>query len=93
MMNDYREIAREAAETARRMTLKWDIITIVWAVLCTILIIIALRLIWIDWQDRKERKLGRVTGGNEFVPVVTETVQIGPDGTEYHRMGVPTARH
>jgi hypothetical protein len=53
--------------------------------LATLIILIVKML----WEDHKARKAQETVGGNEYRPHVLPDVQIGPDGTEYHRMGVP----
>lgn len=80
-------INRETAELTKRITLKWNIIEIVLAIFCLILICLAVRMIWEGIRDRKERMMQEAVGGYEFVPVVTDTVQYDRYGTEYHRMG------
>lgn len=81
------ELVRDTAEMTKRMELKWDIISAVLIVLCAGLLIVGIRLIWEEYRDRKEKQT--TVGGNEYRPQVLPDVQIGPDGTEYHRMGVP----
>lgn len=85
-------INRETAEMTKRITLKWDIISIAMIIVCTILIILAIRLIWEGWSERKERKAQEIFCGNEFQPVVTDTVQYDQFGTEYRLMGVAGRR-
>jgi ABC-type phosphate transport system permease subunit len=85
-------INRETAEMTRKMMLKWDIIDIVLAIFCLILITLAVRLIWEGWQERKERKAQETFCGNEYQPVVTDCVQYDQNGTEFHLMGVAGRR-
>lgn len=85
-------INRETAEMTRKMMLKWDIIDIVLAVFCLILIVLAVRLILEGWHERKERKAQEVFTGYNFKPVVTDTVQYDQFGTEYRLMGVAGRR-
>lgn len=83
----YEEIIRDTEELTRKMSLKWDIISAVLIVMLATLIILIAKVIW---EDRKARKAVQNTvGGDEYRPHVLPDVQIGPDGTEYHRMGVP----
>lgn len=87
---NYEEIAelnRQTAELTKRITLKWDIISLIMIIVCTILIILAVRLIWEDIRERKERKAQEVYCGNEYQPVVTDTVQYDQFGTEFRRIG------
>ena len=91
-MGNYEELNRQTAEMTRKMMLKWDIIDIVLAVFCLILIALAVRLIWEGWRERKERKAQEVFCGNEFQPVVTDCVQYDQFGTEFRRMGVAGRR-
>ncbi len=85
-------INRETAEMTKRMMLKWEIVDILLAVFCVIMIALAVRLIWEGWRERQERKLQEVFCGNEFQPVVTDCVQYDQFGTEFHRMGVAGRR-
>ena len=85
-------INRETAEMTRKMMLKWDIIDIVLAVICLILIALAVRLIWEGIRERKERKAQEVFTGYNFKPVVTDTIQYDQFGTEYRLMGVAGRR-
>ena len=81
-------INRETAELTKRITLKWNIIEIVLAIFCLILICLAVRLIWEGIQEKKA--LRQQTAGSsfgEYLPTVTSTVQYDRFGTEYHRMG------
>lgn len=82
----YEEIIRDTQEMTRRMELKWDIIYVVLIMLLATLIILMAKVLW---DDHKARKAQTVPGGYQYRPTVTETVQIGSDGTEYHRMGIP----
>lgn len=86
------ELNRQTAELTRRITLKWDIISILMIIVCTILIVLAVRLIWEGIRERKERKAQEVFCGNEYQPVVTDCVQYDQNGTEYHLMGVAGRR-
>ena len=83
----YEEIVRDTAEMTKRMNLKWDIITGLLILFCLILTVVAIRLMWEEHRERKERKRQEVFTGNEYRPTVTDTVQV-IDGVEYHRMGV-----
>jgi ABC-type phosphate transport system permease subunit len=85
-------INRETAEMTKRITLKWDIISVIMIIVCTILIVLAIRMIWEGWRERKERKAQEVYCGNEFQPVVTDIVQYDQFGTEFRRMGVAGRR-
>lgn len=86
-MSHYEELIQETAEMTKRMALKWDIINGVLILLLITLIILTAKMIW---EDRKARRAVQNTvGGDEYRPHVLPDVQIGPDGTEYHRMGVP----
>jgi hypothetical protein len=84
---DVETLVRETEEITKRMALKWDIISgVLILMLATLIILIAKML----WEDHKARKAVQETvGGDEYRPHVLPDVQIGPDGTEYHRMGVP----
>ena len=86
-MSKYEALIRETEEITKRMALKWDIISAVLIVMLATLIILIVKMIW---EDRKARRAVQNTvGGDEYRPHVLPDVQIGPDGTEYHRMGVP----
>jgi ABC-type phosphate transport system permease subunit len=85
-------INRQTAEMTRKMMLKWEIVDIVLAVFCVIMIALAVRLIWEGIRERKERKAQEVFCGNEFQPVVTDCVQYDQFGTEYRLMGVAGRR-
>ena len=85
---NYEQLTRETAEMTKRMMLKWDIISIALIALCAVLVIIAVRLMWEEHRERKERKLQEVFTGFEYRPTVTNTVQV-IGGVEYHKMGVP----
>ena len=92
-MGNYEELNRQTAEMTRKMMLKWDIIDIVLAVFCLILIALAVRLIWEGIQEKKavrQQAVGSSFG--EYLPTVTSTVQYDRYGTEYHRMGPATRR-
>lgn len=89
---DVAELNRQTAEMTRKMMLKWDIIDIVLAVFCLIMIALAVRLIWEGIRERRERKAQEIFCGNEFQPVVTDTVQYDQFGTEYRLMGVAGRR-
>lgn len=82
----YEELIRDTAEMTKRMELKWDVIYVVLIAMLATLIILMAKVIW---DDHKAKKTQTITGGYEYRPTVTETVQIGSDGTEYHRMGIP----
>ena len=83
----YEEIIRDTEELTKRMALKWDIISAVLILMLATLIILIVKMLW---EDHKARKAVQNTvGGDEYRPHVLPDVQIGPDGTEYHRMGVP----
>ena len=83
----YEEIIRDTEELTRRMALKWDIISAVLILMLATLILLIAKMIW---EDRKARRAVQNTvGGDEYRPHVLPDVQIGPDGTEFHRMGVP----
>ena len=83
----YEEIIRDTEELTKKMALKWDIISAVLIVMLATLILLIVKMLW---EDRKARKAVQNTvGGDEYRPHVLPDVQIGPDGTEYHRMGVP----
>ena len=86
------ELNRQTAEMTRRITLKWDIISVIMIIVCTILIVLAVRLIWEGIRERKERKAQEVFCGNEYQPVVTDCVQYDQFGTEFRRMGVAGRR-
>ena len=62
-------------------------IVILLILFCLILTVVAIRLMWEEHRERKERKRQEVFTGNEYRPTVTDTVQV-IDGVEYHRMGV-----
>ena len=86
-MGNYEELIRETEEITKRMALKWDIISGILIVMLATLILLIVKMLW---EDRKARKAVQETvGGDEYRPHVLPDVQIGPDGTEYHRMGVP----
>ena len=83
----YEEIIRDTEELTKKMALKWDIISAVLIVMLATLILLIVKMLW---EDHKARKAVQETvGGDEYRPHVLPDVQIGPDGTEYHRMGVP----
>jgi NADH:ubiquinone oxidoreductase subunit 6 (subunit J) len=83
----YEQIIKDTEELTRKMSLKWDIISAVLILMLATLIILIAKMIW---EDRKARRAVQNTvGGDEYRPHVLPDVQIGPDGTEYHRMGVP----
>ena len=83
----YEEIIRDTEELTKKMALKWDIISGVLILMLATLIILIVKMLW---EDRKARRAVQNTvGGDEYRPHVLPDVQIGPDGTEYHRMGVP----
>ena len=83
----YEEIIRDTEELTRKMALKWDIISAVLILMLATLILLIVKMLW---EDRKARRAVQNTvGGDEYRPHVLPDVQIGPDGTEYHRMGVP----
>lgn len=83
----YEEIIRDTEELTKKMALKWDIISAVLIVMLATLILLIVKMLW---EDHKARKAVQNTvGGDEYKPHVLPDVQIGPDGTEYHRMGVP----
>ena len=83
----YEEIIRDTEELTKRMALKWDIISAVLILMLATLILLIGKMLW---EDHKARKAVQNTvGGDEYRPHVLPDVQIGPDGTEYHRMGVP----
>lgn len=84
-------INRETAELTKRITLKWGIIDILMIIICLTMIVLAIRLIWEEHRERKERKLQEVFTGYNFKPVVTDTVQYDQFGTEYRLMGAPKA--
>ena len=88
-MSNYMELVRDTKEMTQRMTLKWDVISCILIGLMALLAIIGLRLIWEEHRDRREAKLRETVGGDVYRPQVLPDVQIGPDGTEYHRMGIP----
>lgn len=83
----YEALVRDTEEMTRKMALKWDIISAVIAVMLATLIILLAKIIWDDHKARKA--VQKTAGGDEYRPQVLPDVQIGPDGTEYHRMGVP----
>ena len=85
-------INRETAELMKRITLKWGIIDILMIIICLTMIALAIRLILEEHRERKERKAQEVFCGNEFQPVVTDTVQYDQFGTEYRLMGVAGRR-
>ena len=85
-------INRETADMTRKMMLKWDIIDIVLAVFCLILMGLAIHLIRESIRERRERKAQEIFCGNEFQPVVTDCVQYDQFGTEFRRMGVAGRR-
>lgn len=83
----YEEIIRDTEELTKKMALKWDIISAVLIVMLATLILLIVKMLW---EDHKARKAVQNTvGGDEYKPHVLPDVQIGPDGTEYHRMGIP----
>lgn len=86
---NYQELIRDTEEMTKRIILKGDVICWVLIALMALLAVIGLRLIWEEHRERKEAKLQQVVGGDVYCPQVLPDVQIGPDGTEYHRMGVP----
>lgn len=86
------ELNRQTAELTKRITLKWNVISVIMIIVCTILIILAIRLIWDGIRERKERKLQEIFTGYEFQPTVTDTVQYDQYGTEYRLMGVAGRR-
>jgi hypothetical protein len=85
-MSKYEALIRETEEITKRMALKWDIISAVLIVMLATLILLIVKMLW---EDHKARKAQATVGGDEYRPHVLPDVQIGPDGTEYHRMGVP----
>lgn len=86
------ELNRQTAELTKRITLKWDILSILMIIVCMALIVIGIRLIWEGIRERKERKAQEVYAGYEYQPTVTDTVQYDGNGTEYHLMGVAGRR-
>lgn len=88
-MSEYMKLVQDTKEMTQRMALKWDVISCILIGLMALLAIIGLRLIWEEHRERKEAKLHQVVGGDVYRPQVLQDVQIGPDGTEYHRMGIP----
>ena len=88
-MSEYMKLVSDTREMTQRMALKWDVISCILIGLMALLAIIGLRLIWEEHRERKEAKLHQVVGGDVYHPQVLPDVQIGPDGTEYHRMGIP----
>ena len=86
------ELNRQTAEMTRRITLKWDIISVIMIIVCMALIVIGLRLFWEGIRERKERKAQEIFCGNEYQPVVTDCVQYDQFGTEFRRMGVAGRR-
>lgn len=88
----YEEIVRDTAEMTKRMNLKWDIITGLLILFCLILTVVAIRLMWEEHRERKERKRQEVFAGNEYRPTVTDTVQYDQFGTEFHQMGIAGRR-
>lgn len=89
-MSNYEQIARESRELAQRIALKWDIISAVMIILMAALVILLAVMIRADYKARKGVRM--TVGGDEYSPKVLPDVQIGPDGTEYHRMGTPERR-
>ena len=85
-------INRETAELTKRIALKWGIIDIVVLIICLTMILLAIRLIWEERRERKERKLQETFCGYEFQPTVTDCVQYDQNGTEFHLMGVAGRR-
>lgn len=83
----YEEIIRDTEELTKKMALKWDIISAVLIVMLATLILLIVKMLWEDHKAR--RAVQETVGGDEYRPHVLPDVQIGPDGTEYHRMGVP----
>ena len=81
----YEELIRDTSEMTKRMELKWDIISAMLLIMLAVMIIL---LAMVLWQDHKDRK-AQADVDEEYKPQVLPDVQIGPDGTEYHRMGVP----
>lgn len=88
-MSEYTKLVSDTREMTQRMALKWDVISCILIALMALLAIIGLRLIWEEHRERKEAKLHQVVGGDVYRPQVLPDVQIGPDGTEFHRMGIP----
>ena len=86
-MNSYEQIAMESREMTQRIALKWDVISVVMIVLMAALVILLAMMIRADYKARKGVQM--TVGGDEYRPQVLPDVQIGPDGTEYHRMGTP----
>lgn len=92
------ELNRQTAEMTRRITLKWDILSILMIIVCMALIIIGIRLIWEGIRERKERMTSSDSYGATFPtgegyqPTVTDTVQYDQFGTEFRRMGVAGRR-
>lgn len=90
-------INRETAELTKRITLKWDLISIAMVVVCLVMIALAIRLIWEGIRERKERMTSSVSFAATFptvegyVPVVTDTVQY-VNGVEFHKMGIVERR-
>lgn len=85
------ELNRQTAELTKRIALKWGIIDVVLAVFCLVMIALAVKLIWSEYRERKERKSQEVFCWDEFVPVVTDTVQY-VNGVEFHKMGTVERR-
>ena len=82
----YEQIIKDTQEMTRRMERKWDSIYVVLILMLATLIILMVKVLW---DDHKAKKAKTVPGGYQYRPIVTSTVQIGSDGTEYHRMGIP----
>ena len=89
---NYEQLTRDTAEMTKRMNLKWDIISGLLILFCLILTVVAIRLMWEEHRERKERKLQEVYTGDEYKPTVTDTVQYDQFGTEFHQMGAAGKR-
>ena len=82
------ELNRQTAELTKRITLKWDFVSVAMVIVCLVMIALAVRLIWEGIQEKKavrQQAVGSSFG--EYLPTVTSAVQYDRFGTEYHRMG------
>ena len=85
----YEEIVRDTAEMVKRMRLKWDIISAVLVLMIAALIVMAARIMW---EDHKERKARKMAAWGQYMPTVTDDIQVSDGGVTFHRMGVPDRR-
>ena len=87
-MSEYMKLVQDTKKLTTWVILKEDIVSLVLIALCVVLAVLAGMLLWSEHKERKAQKAAR-WNGKEYLPTVTETVQVDQYGTEYHRMGIP----